>query len=294
MVTGLRPPGKAIDLDESRDVKSVDATWSKERQMANQDAVQLDVKDSVATVLLNRPKALNAFNHEVLLGLQKQAQAIKENPQVRVVIMTGAGDKAFSAGLDLKMVASGSGPMDIFPSYRQGYDSLYSLKMIFTMYEDLAVPVIAAINGFCLGAAFELILCCDIRLACDTAVFGLPEIQLGVIPDLGSTQRLPRVVGPGIAKELIITGRRIDAAEALRVRLVDHVYPKDQLMIETRKLAEEIARINPHLTQGGKRAVNIAASTPLDIGLRMETDICLSSGSGATMSEAAQQFVKKD
>jgi enoyl-CoA hydratase len=294
MVTGLRPPGKAIDLDESRDVKSVDATWSKERQMANQDAVQLDIKDSVATVLLNRPKALNAFNHEVLLGLQKQAQAIKENPQVRVVIMTGAGDKAFSAGLDLKMVASGSGPMDIFPSYRQGYDSLYSLKMIFTMYEDLAVPVIAAINGFCLGAAFELILCCDIRLACDTAVFGLPEIQLGVIPDLGSTQRLPRVVGPGIAKELIITGRRIDAAEALRVRLVDHVYPKHQLMIETRKLAEEIARINPHLTQGGKRAVNIAASTPLDIGLRMETDICLSSGSGATMGEAAQQFVKKD
>jgi enoyl-CoA hydratase len=294
MVTGLRPPGKAIDLDESRDVKSVDATWSKERQMANQDAVQLDIKDSVATVLLNRPKALNAFNHEVLLGLQKQAQAIKENPQVRVVIMTGAGDKAFSAGLDLKMVASGSGPMDIFPSYRQGYDSLYSLKMIFTMYEDLAVPVIGAINGFCLGAAFELILCCDIRLACDTAVFGLPEIQLGVIPDLGSTQRLPRVVGPGIAKELIITGRRIDAAEALRVRLVDHVYPKHQLMIETRKLAEEIARINPHLTQGGKRAVNIAASTPLDIGLRMETDICLSSGSGATMSEAAQQFVKKD
>jgi len=262
--------------------------------MPNQDAVQLDIKDTIATVLLNRPKALNAFNHEVLLGLQKQAQAIKENPEIRVVIMTGAGDRAFSAGLDLKMVASGSGPMDIFPSYRQGYDSLYGLKMIFTMYEDLAVPVIAAINGFCLGAAFELILCCDIRLACDTAVFGLPEIQLGVIPDLGSTQRLPRLVGPGIAKELIITGRRIDAAEALRVRLVDHVYPKDLLMTEAKKLADEIARINPCLTQGGKRAVNIAASTPLDVGLRMETDICLSSGSGATMGQAAQQFVKKD
>jgi enoyl-CoA hydratase len=262
--------------------------------MANQDAVQLEIKDSIARVTLNRPKALNAFNHELLLGLQKQAQAIKENPEVRVVIMTGAGDKAFSAGLDLKMVASGSGPMDIFPSYRQGYDSLYSLKMIFTMYEDLAVPVIAAINGYCLGAAFELILCCDVRLACDTAVFGLPEIQLGVIPDLGSTQRLPRIVGPGIAKELIITGRRIDAAEALRVRLVDHVYPRDQLMIEAEKLAEEIARINPCLTQGAKRAVNIATSTPLDVGLRMETDICLSSGSGATMGEAAQQFVKKE
>jgi len=262
--------------------------------MANQDAVRLDIENSIATVLLNRPEALNAFNQEVLLGLQQTAQAIKEKPEVRVIIMTGAGDKAFSAGLDLKMVASGSGPMNIFPSYRQGYDSLYSLKMIFTMYEELAVPVIAAINGYCLGAAFELILCCDIRLACDTAVFGLPEIQLGVIPDLGSTQRLPRIVGPGIAKELIMTGRRIDAAEALRVRLVDHVYPKGQLMTEARKLALEIAKINPHLIQGAKRAVNITTSTPLDVGLRMETDICLSSGSGVTMGEAAQQFARKD
>ncbi len=262
--------------------------------MASQDAVQLEVKDSFATVLLNRPKALNAFDHEVLLGLRKQAQAIRENPEVKVVIITGAGDKAFSAGLDLKMVASGSGPMDIFPGYRQGYDSLYGLKMIFTMYEELAVPVIAAINGYCLGAALELILCCDIRLACDTAVFGLPEIQLGVIPDLGSTQRLPRIVGPGIAKELIMTGRKIDAAEALRVRLVDRIYPKDQLMIEANNLAEEIAKIHPHLIQGAKRAVNIATSTPLDVGLRVETDICLSSGSGVTMGEAAQQFVRKE
>jgi len=262
--------------------------------MVDQDAVRLDIEGSIATVLLNRPKALNAFNHEVLLGLQKTAQVIKEKPAVRVIILTGAGDKAFSAGLDLKMVASGRGPMDIFPSYRQGYDSLYGLKMIFTMYEELAVPVIAAINGYCLGAAFELILCSDIRLACDAAVFGLPEIQLGVIPDLGSTQRLPRIVGPGIAKELIITGRRIDAAEALRVRLVDHVYPKDQLMVEAKKLAEEIAKINPYLIQGAKRAVNLTTSTPLDVGLRMETDVCLSSGSGATMGEAAQGFVKKE
>jgi enoyl-CoA hydratase len=261
--------------------------------MADQDAVQLGIEDSIATVLLNRPKALNAFDHEVLSGLQRQAQAIKENPKVRVVIMTGAGEKAFSAGLDLKMVASGSGPMDIFPSHRQGYDSLYSLKMIFTMYEELAVPVIAAINGYCLGAALELALCCDIRLACDAAVFGLPEIQLGVIPDLGSTQRLPRIVGPGIAKELIMTGRRINADEALRIRLIDHVYPKDQLMIEARKLGEEMARINPHLIHGAKRAVNMATSTPLDVGLRMETDICLSSGSGATMGEAARGFAEK-
>jgi enoyl-CoA hydratase len=181
--------------------------------------------------------------------------------------------------------------MGIFDKFRQGYDPLYSLKTIFTMYEDLAVPVIAAINGYCLGAAMELILCCDIRLACDTAGFGLPEIQLGVIPDLGSTQRLPRIVGLSAAKELILTGRRIDAAEALRIRLVDHLYPKHHLMLEARKLATEIAGIAPRLIHGAKRAVNLANSTPLDAGLRMETDICLSSGSGAGMDEAAKRFV---
>jgi enoyl-CoA hydratase len=265
----------------------------EEKQMTSQDAVRLNVQNTIATVLLNRPQALNAFNHDVFTGLRQTAQAIRESPEIRVVIITGAGEKAFSAGLDLKMVASGHGPTDILPNYRQGYDSLYGLKMIFAMYEELAVPVIAAINGFCLGAALELVLCCDIRLACDTAVFGLPEIQLGVIPDLGSTQRLPRIVGPGIAKELMITGRRIDAAEALRVRLIDHLYPKDRLMAEARRLAEEIAKVSPPLAQGAKRAANLTASTPLDAGLRMETDICLSSGSGAGMGEAAQEFVKK-
>jgi len=162
------------------------------------------------------------------------------------------------------------------------------------MYEELAVPVIAAINGYCLGAALEFSLCCDMRLACDTAVFGLPEIQFGVLPDLGSTQRLPRIVGLGMAKELIFTGRRIDAAEALRVGLVDHVYPKEQLMTEARKLAEEIAKLNPRIVQGAKRAANLTLSTPLDVGLRMETDICLGAGSGAGFGEEAKQFLKKE
>ena len=262
--------------------------------MVDKDVVRLDIEDTIATVLLNRPESLNAFNREVILGLQQTAQAIRENPEVRAVIITGAGDKAFSAGLDLNMVASGISPTEVIPSYRQGYDSLYNLKMIFTMYEELATPVIAAVNGYCLGAALELILCCDIRLTCDTAIFGLPEIQLGVIPDLGSTQRLPRIVGTGIAKELILTGRKIDSAEALRVRLVDHMYSKGQLIVEAKKLAGEIAKINPRLIQGAKRATTLALSTPLDIGLRMETDICLGSGSGAEMGEAAQQFTRKE
>ena len=263
--------------------------------MGNEEAVQLNIKDSIATIVLNRPEALNALNQDVLKGLRKAAESIKENPDVRVAIITGAGDKAFSAGIDLKMVASGGGGSRmLFSKYREGYDPLYSTKMILTMYEELAVPVIAAINGYCLGAAMELILCCDMRLACDTAIFGLPEIQLGVIPDLGSTQRLPRIVGLGIAKELIFTGRRINAAEALRVGLVDHVYPKNQLMVEARKLAEEIAKLNPSIVHGAKRATNLTMSTPLDVGLRMETDICIVSRTETAFREGAKQFLKKE
>ncbi len=262
--------------------------------MSDQDAVRVDIRDTIATVLLNRPEAMNALNQDVFRGLQKAAQGLKENPDVRVVIMTGAGERAFSAGIDLKMVASGGGGSVVFSSYREGYDRLFGMKSIFTMYEELAVPVIAAINGYCLGAAFELSLCCDMRLACDTAQFALPEIQFGVLPDLGSTQRLPRIVSPGIAKELILTGRRIDAAEALRIGLVDHVYPRDQLMAEAEKLAEEIAKLNPRIIEGAKRAANLWMTTPLDSGLRMETDICLGAGSGASFGEQAQQFVKKE
>jgi enoyl-CoA hydratase len=123
-------------------------------------------------------------------------------------------------------------------------------------------------------------------------MFGLPEIPLGVIPDLGSTQRLPRIIGPGYAKELIITGRRINAQEALRLNVVNHVYPKDQLMPEAKKLAAEMAKLNPRHVSGAKRAVNMSMSTPLDWGLRLETDICLGAGSGQSFSAEAQKFIK--
>jgi len=260
--------------------------------MAENDAVRVEIEDTIATVTINRPEARNALNGDVFMGLQQAAQNLKENPEVRVAILTGEGAKAFSAGIDLKMVAGGGA--GVFSQYRGGYDSLFAMKSIFTMYEDLAIPVIAAINGYCLGAAFELSLCCDIRLAADTSIFGLPEIQFGVIPDLGSTQRLPRIVPPGYAKELILTGRRIDAVEALRIGLVDHVYPLDQVKAEARKLAEEIAKLQPRIVQGAKRAANLWMTTPLDSGLRMETDICMGAGSGSGFGEQAQDFLKKE
>ena len=260
-----------------------------------EDVLLMEIDDKgIATVTLNRPGAANALNKEMWLALRDRAQEIKENPDVRAVIMTGAGEKAFTAGMDLKMISqSGAGSSLMFPNYRKGYEPLYGLKMIVTAWEELAVPVIGAINGYCLGGGFELILCFDMRLAADTASFSLPEIKFGVMPDLGSTQRLPRIVGPGLAKELIITARRIDAAEALRIGLVDHVYPKQDLMAEARKMAEEIAALDPALVAGAKRAVNMSLSTPLDIGLRMETDICLGAGSAKQFGEKAKDFLKK-
>jgi enoyl-CoA hydratase len=265
----------------------------KEKTMNDNQAVLLTIDEAIATVTLNRPEALNAFNQDSYLGLMNAAQKIKETPETRVVIMTGTGEKAFSAGMDLKMIAGGGSGSALLGGYREGYDRLYGLKSIFTMYEELSVPVIAAINGYCLGAAFELSLCCDIRICVEHAMFGLPEMPLGVIPDLGSTQRLPRVVGPAYAKELIITGRRINAQEALRINLVNHVYPKDELIPEAKKLAEEMAKLNPRHVAGAKRAVNMSMSTPLDWGLRLETDICLGAGSGQSFSTEAQKFIKK-
>ena len=263
--------------------------------MDEHGVITLDVDElGIALVTLNRPEALNALNQDLWAGLRDMAQSIKENPNIKVAIVTGAGEKAFSAGMDLKMIAGGGGGSSLlFPNYRGGYDSLYGLKMVVTQYEELAVPVIGAINGYCLGAGLEMSLCFDMRLASENAVFGLPEMPLGVIPDLGSTQRLPRLIGPGKAKELIITGRRINAAEALRIGLVEHVYPLDQLMPEGRKLAEEIAKLNPRLVEGAKRAVNMSMSTPLDAGLRLETDICLGAGSGVAFGREAKGFLEK-
>lgn len=261
--------------------------------MPDSNAVKLETTEAIAIITLNRPEAMNAFNQDVYRGLQNTARTVRENPEIRALIITGAGDRAFSAGMDLKMIAGGGSGSALMAEYRLGYERLYALKGLFTAFEELPFPVIAAINGYCMGAALELSLCCDIRIAAEHAVFSLPEITFGVIPDLGSTQRLPRVVGIGMAKEMLLTGRRISAPEALRIGLVNHLYSKEQLMIEAKKLADEIAKLNPRLIEGTKRAANMSMSTPLDWGLRLETDICLGAGSGQSFGTEAQRFIKK-
>lgn len=239
--------------------------------MPENKAVLFEVQEKVAVVTINRPEVRNAVNGEVLEGLAEAANNILSQTEIRAAIITGAGDRAFSAGLDLKSASAAGANTVLTGSTRSEVETLQAGGRVYLALETLPVPVIAAINGYCLGMAMELVLACDIRLASDTAIFSIPEVQLGTIPDFGGTQRLPRLIGAGKAKELIFTGRRIDAAEALRIGLVQHVYPLDRLMEEAKKLAQEIASIAPPLIQGAKRAINVAMSYPLDIGLSYET-----------------------
>jgi len=243
--------------------------------MSETQKVMLDIEDSIATVTLNRPEVLNAMNAEIWQGLVDVANTIRREPEVRVVIITGAGDRAFSSGLDLKAAAAGKAFPDI--PVRQGPDVLTTLKYSFTVYEELSVPVIAAIQGYCLGAGFQLAVACDFRIASEDAQLAILEVsRLGIVPDVGGTQRLPRLVGPSRAKIILMTGRRIDAQEALRIGLVDEVHPKDKFMEAARSLAQEIAALNPDAIQGVKRAVNVAMSCSLSVGLAFETATALS------------------
>lgn len=255
--------------------------------------VELKVKDGIATITLNRPEVLNALNADMWNGLEDAAVAIAHNPEVRVAIIHGAGDRAFSAGLDLKAAARGEG----FPrrDVRAGADSLSAVKHYITIYEELAVPVIAAIHGYCMGGACQLVLACDIRIASEDAILAIPEAKvLGIVPDLGGTQRLPRLVGPGRAKMMLMTGRRINAQEALRIGLVDEVHSKENYLAAARGLAEEIAAINPDAVQGVKRAVNTAMSTSLGVGLAFETATALSlPRMGDVFLKGAESFSKK-
>jgi enoyl-CoA hydratase/carnithine racemase len=237
--------------------------------MVSYHDVLLETTGKIAIVTLNRPKARNAFNRGIMDGLYEAAGHILSEPSISVVIITGAGDQAFCAGIDLKMVSAGE---DLTGGVKRHdrFEQIQVYRNCFTNFEKLPIPVIAALNGFCLGAGLELALACDIRLADEAAVFSIPEVQLGIIPDGGGTQRLPKIVGVGKAKELIYTGRRIDAQEALRIGLVEHVYPKARLMEEARKMAQEIAD-NGSPVIGCKRAINVAMNYPADVGLLFES-----------------------
>lgn len=244
------------------------------------DKVLVEVDNFKAIVTMNRPERLNALDIEMWHRLGEAAKVIEAEPDLRVVLLTGTG-RAFCAGLDIKEVTN---PETMLTNlgFNNFYEGIKYLRDIFSMYQSLPIPVIAAINGACIGGGMEITLACDIRLAADTAVFSIPEVVYGIIPDCGGTQRLPRIVGPSKARELIYTGSKIDAAEALRIGLVDYVYPPDDLMVEASRLAEQIASQPPAAVQAAKRALNMAMSTGLQEGLDFESATALSVNTGNT------------
>jgi len=192
-------------------------------------------EDRIGTITLNRPKAMNALNSDVLKDLSDVIDEIAADDDVKVVIITGGNKKFFAAGADIKELETLITPVDAHGFSIKAQDAISKL-------ETLEKPVIAAISGYALGGGCEMIMACDIRIAAENALFGQPEITLGVIPGGGGTQRLPRIVGLSKAKELLYTADQMDANEAYRVGLVSKVVPVDSLMEEARKMAKKMAR----------------------------------------------------
>jgi len=199
------------------------------------ETLRLEKEDGVAVLTLNRPEVHNAMNHTMFLELGTAARQLQEDPEVRAVVLTGAG-KSFSSGLDLGSFAGLSQLTAL-----QIHAFLKGVQGTFLAYEMMDKPVIAAVNGLAFGGAMELMLACDIRIAAEEARFNLMEIKFGIIPDLGACKRLARLVGLGHAKEIIFTGKTIDAAEAHRLGMVEHVLPADRVLPEAKKLAAELA-----------------------------------------------------
>ena len=223
----------------------------------------LEREDEVAILTVNRPKVLNALNGATLDDIQAAVDEVRSDEKVRVLIVTGAGDKAFVAGADINQI-------NRLPSASAGVDMSRRGQEVFFQVERLEKPVIAAINGFALGGGCELAMACDIRIAADTARLGQPEINLGIIPGYSGTQRLPRLVGKGAAKLMIYTGEMIKADEALRIGLVDKVVPAGDLMSAAKSLAKQLLAKSPIALAVAKRSVDLGMEVDLDRGCAIE------------------------
>jgi enoyl-CoA hydratase/carnithine racemase len=221
-------------------------------------------RDGIAILTLNRAEVMNSFNFALLHALKEQIEALKFNNSIRVIIITGSGQKAFCAGADLKERTT--------YSESQVKTFIFTIRNLFTSIEDLNKPVIAAINGVALGGGTELALACDIRIASMNALMGLTETRLAIIPGAGGTQRLPRLIGRGKAKELIFTGRRVDAQEALQVGLVNQICEPEYLLDECLKMAAMICEAGPIAVEQAKYAINYGLETDLHTGLGIESN----------------------
>ena len=223
-----------------------------------------DEHNGILTLTLNRPEVMNAFNFALLHALREQIAAVRFRPEVRVLIITGAGQKAFCSGADLKERASLN---DI-----QVREYITTIRTLFTSIEQLNKPVIAAVNGVALGGGTELALASDLRILSQNATMGLTETRLAIIPGGGGTQRLPRLIGRGKAKELIFTGRRVDAREALEIGLVNKICEPADLLTECMQMAAMICETGPIAIEQAKYAINNGLETDIHTGLAIESN----------------------
>ncbi len=230
----------------------------------NEAILLSEQRDEVVLITLNRPEAMNACDFALLHALAAKINAIRFDTSVRVIIITGAGDRAFCSGADLKERATLS-PIQV-------KEYIFTIRNLFTAIEQLNKPVIAAVNGVALGGGTELALASDIRFASETATMGLTETRLAIIPGAGGTQRLPRLIGKGKAKELIFTGRRIGATEAFGIGLVNKVCAPDALIDTCRAMAAEICETGPVAIEQAKYAINHGMETDLYTGLAIESN----------------------
>jgi len=241
--------------------------------------------DGIATITINRPEALNALNEETINEILARLKDAENDENIKVIVITGAGDRAFSAGADLKMM-KGASPVRGTELSRHG-------QQLCNYVEAMGKPVIAAINGYALGGGIELAMACDIRIASENAQIGQPEINVGLIPGWGGTQRLPRYVGKGIAKEMIFTGKRIDVKTAERLGLVNAVVPADQLKIKVKELATELIGKPPIAIKLSKALINCSTETYPDVGMWQEAEAFGIVASTEDFNEGVTAFLEK-
>ena len=223
--------------------------------------IKYEEEGTIAILTINRPKALNALNTQVLEELNKTLDLI-DIKKIKALIITGAGEKSFVAGADIsEMSKLTKKEAEIFS--KKGND-------IFRKIENFQIPVIAAVNGFALGGGCEISMSCDIRICSENAIFGQPEVGLGITPGFGGTQRLPRLIGESMAKQIIFTGQNIKAEVALRIGLVNAIYPQNELLTEAKKLAEEIAKNSAYAISNSKKSINEGLQVDIDRGIEIE------------------------
>jgi enoyl-CoA hydratase len=247
--------------------------------------IDLERHEHVAVITINYPDKLNALNSERLRALFMRIQEASLNPDVRAIILTGAGDRAFVAGADIREMVS----LDL-----DGGRAFGELgHAVASALEDAPQPVIAAVNGYAFGGGCELALACDIRLASPNAVFAQPEVSLGIPPGWGGSQRLPRIVGTGLASELIYTGRRVNADEALRIGLVNAVHPAGDLIAEALSMAKQVAANSPVSVQAAKRLIALARGTGHREALAAEAAAFASAFATSDQVEGMSAFLEK-